>query len=625
MLAVATLWRLGVAVSLVCSALTLLAQPQNQAIDPATGYACRAAYDLSKETGFADTDPISTLSDQSDKGKHLTATLSTRPLFQANEINGYGVAQFDGINDALIAATAADWKFLHDGHGFTIIALVRQRDADPNRLDSLVDTLPGFASASQGMAFFLDDRASIPRNNGVAMAMSKGVGGRPVLSVVGTEALRPLTWQIVVARYNAGANSPVQFSSDVADLAFEVDGLAVGGANAANLPHGTGNPTGTMTVGANVAASLWAKVDLAGLWIFDVALPSDLMDAYIRWITLRFDVGYTRDVESRVGYNGFGTMVRLADGIILGSYAQADRHDGGGLTRHAVQRRSSNLGWDWGLPESISSDLTKTAGAGVALITSTGTVLYSGMTDNGGSGIDAFSLRSTDGGLTRSSAITPTHGFTQWSATGVHPMVELSNGHVLWAVYGLNTSGTFTATKTVLSTDDGASWGSPVTIADGPGNSTNWNETAIVKISGTYPTETLLALIRNDTNNRIDKATSLDSGASWGATTSAITGIGGDPILLKASSGNLIFVGRQRTAPARAIVRFSTDSGANWSATDYNVDAINGFNNYSSILETSPGKFLIMTSSEFGAQSANPTMSKLRSKHHKESEILLFP
>ena len=365
-------------------------------------------------------------------------------------------------------------------------------------------------------------------------------------------------------------------------------------------------------------------MDLAGLWVFDIALPDDLLSAYLRWITQRFDIGYNRIVSPRYGTTAFPGLATLSDGTVICVMYESHAHDpAGGLSGRLVERRSTNFGWDWSLPREVYAHTSKDTRGATALMTSAGTLLVAGFTADGGADMDVFVIRSTDNGTTWSSPITPTTGFTLSSASGAN-FVELSNGHLLLAVYGLDTAGTYTSTKTVLSTDDGATWGHAITIADGQASSKQWNEAGIVKISGAHPHETLLALIRNDTDNRIDKATSTDSGATWSAVSSCLTELGGLPFLMKSASGTLYCLCRQRNSPNRSVIRRSGDGGTTWSATDYNIDAMPAFNNYSAAVETSTGKFLIVTASEPTMQSANPTMSLLRCRVHLESEIQLY-
>lgn len=593
---------------------------RNQALDPALGPSCRAAYDLSKETSYADTDPISTLTDQSGNGLTLTGVTTARPLFQANEINGYGVAQFDGTDDVLNAATAADWKFLHDGHGITLICLVKQRDLNPDRYDSLIDTCAS-SSANHGLHWGLDDRSSVPRNNRINAIMAKGSAGNPIFTPVSAEnVINPKTWHTHVLRYQCESNLVDRFPEAGVDAVLYADGLEITGANAANLPHSTSNPTNALKVGA--VGALFAKIDLAGLWIFDTAIPNDLLHSYFLWIRNRFDVSPNRIVSPGHGFAGFPGLTRRSDGTLVAVYYESHKHDpSGGVSGRIMQRRSGNRGWDWGLPSEVYAHATKDTRGTTIFTTSAGTLLCAGFTDDGGTDIDVFVVRSTDGGVSWSSPITPAHGFTLWSGAEAS-FVQLSNGHLLMTCYGRLTAGTFSITKTVLSTDDGATWGSPVTIADGPGSSKQWNEASIVKISGTYPTETLLAIIRNDTDNRLDKASSTDSGATWGAVSSALTGLGGRPVLIKTAAGNLILLCRHRTAPLHGVVRWSADNGTTWSATDYKIDGVLGFSSYSHGFEISAARIAIIHASEPTTQSSNPVMALPRFRIHLEADII---
>jgi hypothetical protein len=64
---------------------------------------------------------ISIWADQSGGGKDVTqGTAASRPLYLASAVNGFPACFYDNINDQLVAATAADWKFLHDNTGSTI-------------------------------------------------------------------------------------------------------------------------------------------------------------------------------------------------------------------------------------------------------------------------------------------------------------------------------------------------------------------------------------------------------------------------------------------------------------------------------------------------------------------------
>lgn len=56
-------------------------------------------------TGLANGDPVSTWADSSGNGKDLTQTLTARPTYRTNVVNGLPTVDFDGVNDCM--ATAA--------------------------------------------------------------------------------------------------------------------------------------------------------------------------------------------------------------------------------------------------------------------------------------------------------------------------------------------------------------------------------------------------------------------------------------------------------------------------------------------------------------------------------------
>ena len=53
----------------------------------------------------------------------------------------------------------------------------------------------------------------------------------------------------------------------------------------------------------------------------------------------------------------------------------------------------------------------------------------------------------------------------------------------------------------------------------------------------------------------------------------------------------------------------------------HRIDAVNGFSNYSSGLAIGGDRILVATASEAGAQSPNPTSSRLRVRVHRGAEI----
>ncbi|MBI4496308.1 MAG: hypothetical protein HY689_00180 [Chloroflexi bacterium] len=78
----------------------------------------------------ADGNLISTWTDQSGQGNHLTTSGTTRPTFQNDIVNGKPVVRFDGSNDEL-KSTAASLINVFSGNDLphTVIAVIRLRGA----------------------------------------------------------------------------------------------------------------------------------------------------------------------------------------------------------------------------------------------------------------------------------------------------------------------------------------------------------------------------------------------------------------------------------------------------------------------------------------------------------------
>ena len=66
-----------------------------------------AWYKSDSITGLADADPISTWSDSSGNGNHLTGSGSARPLYKTSQINSLPVVRFDGSDDQIISGSFA--------------------------------------------------------------------------------------------------------------------------------------------------------------------------------------------------------------------------------------------------------------------------------------------------------------------------------------------------------------------------------------------------------------------------------------------------------------------------------------------------------------------------------------
>jgi len=175
--------------------------------------------------------------DQSGNSRHLTDGVG--PLFETNEVNGYPVLRFDGVNDVLVStAVASDFV---DNNLYTIFVAVKM------------------AANSDGILYFDDNIAA---QNAISLAADGNSdiqlvnydGSSDSIVKAGTMLS---TWHIVTAMHSGG-NILVGLT-DTRDA-------SLGSAASGN----TSVLTQVLNVGRNRGA--FGAMDLAELIIFDVAL-----------------------------------------------------------------------------------------------------------------------------------------------------------------------------------------------------------------------------------------------------------------------------------------------------------------------------------------------------------------
>lgn len=570
-------------------------------ITPLSLWGLHAGYDPSAES-FTPDEPITALSDQSGRGLTVTAAGSARPVYRAHRLNGYGIIEFDGIDDVLTAASAPDWTALHDGHGLTVIAVVRQHTANPNRLDSVIDTCGG-SSGNVGVYLGLDDRASVPRQNTTVGFVSRGVGGAFRVEAVTKECLRPASWQIVVWRVGTAMLSE-------ADVVTRIDGLTVGTATLQYPPVSTA-PAFPLRVGRLGTSSLYSAIDLAGLWIYDRALDDADVVALETWAAGRFGLSRCEVVSDRPGYEGFPALVPSGDDDICAYYSAAS-HGPTARTAVLLQRRTLS---GWKRPTVIAEHPTlDTRGVSLTRLPS-GTLLASGFYHGGGTAITAQVWRSTDDGASWSPSSVSTD-FTLLSASDGSAVV-MPTGTVLLPIYGKDTGDAVYSPALLSSDDDGVTFALYARIADGPATNEDLSETAVF-----YDGPVLMAVTRNDTAKRFTVRRSHDHGLTWGPPTAIGLNIGGRPAVIALASGRHLLVCRSRLGNMRGIIHWTDDAFVTLSAAAYAVDGINGFHTYSSGYEVEPGAIRLVTASELSVFSVAPVRSLVRVCTVYESSVV---
>jgi hypothetical protein len=146
-----------------------------------------------------DSGRVSTWADKSDKRRNATNSTSgsTQPDYVTAARNGRNVVRFAAASSQFLqAGSVGNWNFLHNGTNSSIFMVVRCFDSsDPNAGGSILST-GGGSSAQIGFDFFFDDRASVPRNNAVGVAVARSVTSQFTSNDATQDVLTPNTYAV---------------------------------------------------------------------------------------------------------------------------------------------------------------------------------------------------------------------------------------------------------------------------------------------------------------------------------------------------------------------------------------------------------------------------------------------
>jgi BNR repeat-like domain len=183
--------------------------------------------------------------------------------------------------------------------------------------------------------------------------------------------------------------------------------------------------------------------------------------------------------------------------------------------------------------------------------------------------------RSTDGGSTWTKGFLS--GITTFAGGSFSrvsdPTVAYDASHGVWMLASLALTGTTGSTVLVSrSTDGGATWGNPVTVAAaGSGNAgTNLDKDWIAcdnTASSPFYGRCYVEWDDNGAGNRIKMSTSVDGGLTWGVareTANAATGLGGQPVV---QPNGTVIVPIDNANETALLAFRSTNGGASWSST----------------------------------------------------------
>lgn len=522
-------------------------------------------------------------------GALTQASAGSRPLYVAvDTVDG---APFIALSPGQsLAAPASLLDFLSQGTS-TIIFVWRSRKWDPRSQVALLDTSNNGATA--GLQIRIDDDST---NNGryrkVLTRVSNGstwlIDEPPASGFYNNHFLEG-KWTVTALQVSA-TRACGQMDHEVAYDFVE----------ATTMPGGSPSP---LVVSGGY-------IDLRCIWIKQGGISDASRDTVVETLSARF--GVTR-IAQIVGspttsrYYAFPSGTSLLSGDIAVVYHNGLNHSGDVGTIDL--KTSSDNGITWGSPRTIQSDPTFDSRDGcLSRRLQNGDYLHNYFLQTlGAHGHEtAWVRRSSDNLATWGSALQVTVGVTM-GTTGFEacsaPILQLTNGKLLFPLYGQSDGEAHSSVWFVFSTNNGATWPSNVKVANGVADSISYAEICAIQIQTAHQglsVGDVFAIIRDDTNSHMWETKSADNGATWSALVAIAGAKSSGRSLTQLASGEIQWVGRPNDPQAAVLTRLSA---GNWSIPQDApaLGAIDAGMTNGDMIETSPGVITYIYSREIAA------------------------
>lgn len=263
-------------------------------------------------------------------------------------------------------------------------------------------------------------------------------------------------------------------------------------------------------------------------------------------------------------HDAFPGVCRLATGAqhLICIYRQASDH---GTTFDGILRKrtSTDNGATWSDPPvTIWNPSPDSAGGCCVVKLANDDLLVTGWKKlNGVSDWQAVSILSTDDGATWGSPVNITSSFTDWSICE-GPAIQLPNGDLYAAMYGKDSGDTFESVRISKSTDGGASWAHFADVAEGDTFGRDLQEPQLLVMNnGTW-----LCMIRSDKGTDLDEihySLSYNQGVSWSTPRGAFAGHGRPNVFQRSSDGRMFCAYRAPEPTNDSWMKVSND-GIRW-------------------------------------------------------------
>jgi Neuraminidase (sialidase) len=257
-------------------------------------------------------------------------------------------------------------------------------------------------------------------------------------------------------------------------------------------------------------------------------------------------------------YQAFPGLCQCDTGDLLVSYMRATDH---ASTRNGniVAKRSTDNGATWGAEFVIQDNANDLRDSDLVTLAN-GDIICS-YTQYVGGDHDAYVTKSTDNGATWGTPVLVTSSLDSWTFI-CGRVIQLPNGDLLAPYYGRDSTDSLDRSAVSRSTDGGATWAALSAIDSG----TFGRHAQEPVLAHDSDLDRIWCAVRSDgAQNRIYLFWSDDSGATWTQPTSAIlTDSSGKPALIVTPEGALALAYRDGVNLAK--LRWSFDKGSSWSA-----------------------------------------------------------
>ena len=214
---------------------------------PATLTGLKAWYDAADTATISVTgSSVTQWNDKSTNAYNVTqGTGAKQPQSGTTTLNSKNVIAFDG-GDRLVAATAANWKFLHDGTNCLLGIVVKwSSSSDPNQAFTALATNSLDDTTFTGAGFGMEDRAAASLNNALRTSITKGSAGQYVALSDSNNAITPNSAQVLTYLTDADNGTAADRIA-----AYVGTGSALKN-NAASNAVSTSNPSYALNIGWN--------------------------------------------------------------------------------------------------------------------------------------------------------------------------------------------------------------------------------------------------------------------------------------------------------------------------------------------------------------------------------------